>query len=324
MKWTALILTLALLAPGDAPKDKPAPRKPHPFAPSLPLLTDEEEAKLDQIIDRFIQYDLGKLKGDEGKKALQDFQRLGPEAIPALIRGLNRAAQIEATCPAVVIARKLGPLLLASNDPKLLEFARDNIGAGVTRSRHMAVLKDLKFACLRRRTEVVKAGRTSPGTKAPSAMSVTELADAVASERGDRLKQVLGELEKRNGNAAIAALGTAAGITYDEDAAKLARDLLLKNLLRQNGQVVKDRLKDERPEVRAAAATVVGKKGWRLGGDLIALLEDKDAEVRQAARQALVQLSKGMDHGPERDANDAQRAEAVSKWKAWWAKQGSR
>ena len=54
------------------------------------------------------------------------------------------------------------------------------------------------------------------------------------------------------------------------------------------------------------------------------LLEDRDPEVRLAARQALVQISKGSDFGPERDASEADRADAIAKWKAWWAKQGSR
>src|SRR2546421_12276851 len=101
---TILALATACLIGLDGPRVSDSPRKPNPFAPSLPQLTDEEEEKLDQIIDRFIQQDTGRLSGEEGKKARQDFDKLGPEAIPALIRGVNRAAKIEHSWPAGVIA----------------------------------------------------------------------------------------------------------------------------------------------------------------------------------------------------------------------------
>src|SRR5262245_41048675 len=104
---TALTLIVVLILPAAAPAAKEAPRKPHPLAPSLPLLGSEEEKRLDDIIDRFIQFDLGKLQGEEGKRALQEFQKLGPEAIFALIRGLNRAAEIEGSCPAAILGKKV-------------------------------------------------------------------------------------------------------------------------------------------------------------------------------------------------------------------------
>src|SRR5687768_579453 len=64
-------------------------REPNPLAPSIPLLTKEETARIERIIQRFILYDVGKLPGAEGKKALADFQNLGPEAIFPLIDGFN-------------------------------------------------------------------------------------------------------------------------------------------------------------------------------------------------------------------------------------------
>src|SRR3954462_5425296 len=109
MTHALLTLALAALAGGD----DAAPRPPSPYAPSLPALTKEEEARLDEVIDRFIQYDTGRLRGEDARRALRDFEKLGPEAIPALIRGVNRAAEIQHSCPVVVIARKLNRLLMA-------------------------------------------------------------------------------------------------------------------------------------------------------------------------------------------------------------------
>jgi len=331
MMSTVLSLSLALVLAADPapPKDKDAPRKPHPFAPSLPQLTDEEEAEIDKIIDRFILFDTGRLTGEAGKKALQDFQKLGPEAIPALIRGMNKAAGIEASCPAVTIARKLAGMFKQSDDPQLLEFARENIGLGITKSPHLAVLKDLKIICLTRKRDVMAkqlAMKDKPpppvgGDKNLRNMTTTQLAQAANTERGSKFKDILTELEQRQGDMALAALASAAGISYDTEMRDLGRDLLAKHLSRQTVANIKEKLKDERSEVRTAAARVAGEKKMRLGSELIELLSDKEADVQQAARKALTALAKGTDYGPERDAKDAERSEAIGKWRAWWAKQ---
>ena len=143
--WTALPVVLALMAdPSTSPSE--TPRKPHPLAPSLPQLTEEEEDRIDQVIEQFILADTGRLRGPEAKKAMADFRALGPEATFSLIRGMNKAAAIDHSCPAVTIARKLSTFLRSSDDPQLLIYARESIGLGVTRSKHMGVLKDLKIA----------------------------------------------------------------------------------------------------------------------------------------------------------------------------------
>src|SRR5947209_3385886 len=105
MSATFLSLVLSgLVAAGDLTDTA---RKQSSIAPSLHELTDDEEAELDRIIDRFIDGDIGKLRGADAKKARQEFGRLGPDAIPALIRGINKAAKIEGSCPATIIAKKL-------------------------------------------------------------------------------------------------------------------------------------------------------------------------------------------------------------------------
>jgi hypothetical protein len=170
MTPTVLTLSITLLLCGQSPPSKSAtPREPNPLAPSLPLLTEEEENKLDEIVERFIQYDTGKLRGEDGKKALKDFQALGPEATFALIRGLNRSAGIEATCPAATIGKKLVGILRTSNDPDLLEFARENVGAGITRSPHMGILKDVRLAATLRKKALASKPATVPAAPPPVA-----------------------------------------------------------------------------------------------------------------------------------------------------------
>ena len=261
MTSTLLTLALTVLAAGGDPSPS-KPREPNPFAPSLPLLTDEEEDHLDQVVERFIQYDTGQLAGEEGKKARQDFDKLGPEAVFALIRGLNKAARIDYSCPAVVIGRKLSRILAATDDTELLQYARENIGAGITQSRHMGVIRDLRTGCMLRKNQFLRLAAAGP--RSPHTLTTTELAD------------------------------------------------------------VKAKLRDDRAEVRAAAARAVGAKFPALGGEVIDLLNDNDEGVREAAHQALVRLNRGTDVGPAEQASETSRADAVEKWRAWWAQRGGR
>ncbi len=98
----------------------------------IPL--DPQQQSLDQIVDDFIAYDIGQLRGSAGQVARNRFAELGPESIPALVRGLNKAAGINASCPVGVIAGKLMSTLRAATDPSMRDFAIQNIGVGVSES----------------------------------------------------------------------------------------------------------------------------------------------------------------------------------------------
>jgi len=315
MTITLLSLTLTVLA-ADPPLE---PRKQNPIAPSLPFLTREEEARLDEIIDRFMKFDIGQLTGEAGKQALRDFLKLGPEAIPALIRGLNRAAELEHSCPVVVIAKKLNRMLMASPDQELLDFARENIAAGVRASRHMGLLQDMRVACMLRRNAL--AARTPPrppepaGPKTPRQMSNAELVQAAGNDNGPRLKGILTELEQRRGTEALAGLSVGA-TNSDPEIQELSRTLLEKNLGRQPVAVVKQKLTDDNVEIRRAAVRVAVRSP-ALVGDLIDRLTDSDDEVRQTAHQALVRLNRGNDLGPAADADAAGRQQAQQQWRTW-------
>src|SRR3954470_10250377 len=115
-----ILLPLALALPAQTDH-----AKPNPLAPSLPQVTEEEQARFEAIIERFIQFDTGKLTGAAGKKALADFNALPPHAVFALIDGFNRAANFEATCPAVIIGKKIQRQLNVSDDLDLLTYAKE-------------------------------------------------------------------------------------------------------------------------------------------------------------------------------------------------------
>ncbi|OAI54574.1 hypothetical protein AYO44_03250 [Planctomycetaceae bacterium SCGC AG-212-F19] len=335
MRFLIAFISFALLLVAAPAAD--APRKPHPLVPSLPLLPREEEDRLDDIVNRFIQFDLGQLPGAEGQKAQAEFQKLGPEAFFALVRGFNRALAIEGSCPAVIIARKLMTILRASNDPALLDFARENLGLGVARTPHGGVLKDLKMVALLRLRSVGKGGAApasdpnegkvvirprQPGDGKFGGMSTLELAQATKAAKGDKLKELLREMEKRTGETPISTLVAATGADVESEIRYLALELLVKNLGRQSETTIKEKLKDQRAEVRSAAAWVVADRRLPFGDELIQMLTDKDLDVGQAARQALNRLAGGdTDYGPNRGATEAERGDAIRQWQEWWAKQ---
>jgi hypothetical protein len=307
-----------------------SPPKTHPLAPSLPLLSKDQYARFTQVIDRFILADTGKLKGEEAKKALAELNKLGPEAVFQLLEGFNKAARMEDSCPAVIIGRKLSAILRTSNDIELVTFAKENIGLDVKAKRHMGTIRDLQLAAQLRRATLARqaavGGKTRPSigdtnpnplAKPPKSMTVAELADAIGKARDLPLKNLLVEIEKREGPKVPEALGMVAGGSYESDVRELAQSLLTKHVARQKPDVIKSLLKHERSEVRAAAAAAAPKH--RLGAELIDLLNDDEAAVRREARAALVRLSGGADHGPSANASASERAEAIRQWRQWWA-----
>jgi hypothetical protein len=325
-----VVIVFVVAQTAGGPTFKGQAREPHPLAPSLPKLTDREDKELGDIVDRFIEHDVGKLKGAAGAKAVADFKALGPEATFALLEGLNRAANMENSCPAVLIAKKLSLIIRSSKDADLLEFLRENIGNDVTAKRHVNVLKDLRVGCMLRRAELQRIDIAMGGKKAqavspaknkepsPKNMTTPDLIKAVAKEQGDPLKPLLVELSSRKGEEILQTLAVAADAD-DKGTQQLAKSLLVEVLTRDGADELKNSLQKGSPQVRAAAARAIGDKGLELFAELIAALADSEEPVRQAAREALVRLADhDADYGPQAGATPAQRANAQQLWKTYW------
>jgi hypothetical protein len=75
-------------------------------------------------------------------------------------------------------------------------------------------------------------------------------------------------------------------------------------------------IKDDRPEVRARAATAAA--GHNLGKELLDLFQDSDMKVRKAAHQGLVRMNRGKDLGPQSWTSPGDHSTAVARWQAWW------
>jgi len=309
----SLTILLFLVAADETPK----PRKPHPLAPSIPELTEEEEEKIDAIIDKFILVDTGKLKGAEAVKVLKEFEALGPEAIPALLRGLNRAAEIEHSCPALIIAKKLSKMLLGSKDVDLLDMARQEIGAGVEASRHKGILGDLRVSVNTHRNGLLKQGITG---NSPQSMQTPQLIEAVNKEKGSKLRPLMLELSTRKGDEPLKAFIGVAESSDDKQMQQLARNLIASKLGGETADKLRQRAKDENAEIRLGAVTVISTKSVPLGDVLIECLVDKDDRVRTLAHQTLVKWNRGTDLGPSPGASGSEIEKSLGDWKNWWDK----
>jgi hypothetical protein len=58
----------------------------------LPQLQVQKYVVYNKVVDDFILYDIGRLRGQLGQLALTRFNQLGPDSLPALVRGINLAA----------------------------------------------------------------------------------------------------------------------------------------------------------------------------------------------------------------------------------------
>lgn len=103
-----------------------------------------------------------------------------------------------------------------------------------------------------------------------------------------------------------------------------ARDVLVQRLTRAPLTTLREDLQSDLVEVRRAAALACGRReDLALVPDLIALLEDPEVVVIQAARSGLKALTEE-DLGPSPEASPAEREKALAAWQRWWARQGDR
>src|SRR5207237_10597744 len=99
------------------------------------------------------------------------------------------------------------------------------------------------------------------------------------------------------------------------------REALAERLSRMKTPTLLAYLQDDDPELRRAAALAAAmKEDNTFVGKLIDLLNDPEKSVERAAHAALKDLAK-QDFGPAANASEAEKADAIKKWKAWWKKQ---
>jgi len=288
------------------------------------------ESRNDQIVDAFILYDIGRLRGPEATQAVRAYNELtGDGAIPSMVRGVNKAARMRQSCPIIVLARKLDGMLRATSDPEMLEYAIRNLdssGTGVHYASYVERLRELAQGELygnERVTLELRAGTTSQLQRAKKPVdqwSYDDLKEAIYQERGTQLVRVLEELMRRKGAEHTVTLAEAIAAVPDDNK-ELARGLLAQRLARMTDRTLVAKLDDPEIEIRAAAVRAIGYKGSPLYQELAAALRDKPM-VADHAHQALVKLT-GEDFGPTENAPAMDWYRASKRWEDWAEQQES-
>jgi hypothetical protein len=152
---------------------------------------------------------------------------------------------------------------------------------------------------------------------------VARLSDGLVTAAPERQAELLAFYQQEKGAIYTEALAAAIPRLTGPVRTK-ARDALADRLARMSSRTLGDRLRDDNPEVRRAAALACCMKDDRGHVPrLIELLEDPEPAVPRAAYAALKGLS-GQDFGPGVQAGPAELARAVAAWRAWWAGQAGR
>jgi hypothetical protein len=92
---------------------------------------------------------------------------------------------------------------------------------------------------------------------------------------------------------------------------------LLQKLWKKSNPLIVEKLGDPDPLVRWVATNIISRKRIPAEKELIERLKDPVAEVRTAARRALVRLSCGTDFGPQGQDSPAKMQQAIQRWTAW-------
>lgn len=288
----------------------------NPIAPSLPFLSEEEEDRLDGIVNRFMLFDTGNLAGPAGARALEDFQKLGYEAIPALLRGLRKSADLAHSCPVIVIAKKLRNLLLKSQDHALLDFARDEVTA-IDSTRYRALLTDLRVQLASRMADLDRMKGPSPKPVSPlGRLSVEDLNKRVRLERNEKILSALGrELAQRNDLKAADGLGSLSASVYPAVQLEGLRALSSWVSNRTATQLTALILHESAP-VRLQAGIKLIKTQDNQILQALGLLKDPVASVREGIHGELMRQT-GSDL-PAPGNTQAGQEEAFRLWVGWY------
>ncbi|MCA9163911.1 MAG: hypothetical protein KDA62_13065 [Planctomycetales bacterium] len=305
--------------------------------PALAYGQRQRAVNYDEIVDAFIAYDVGELRGEAGARAYAAFQAINSDdAIPALTRGVNRAASINNSCPIIVLSSKLQGMLQRTQNVDMVAHAFDNLDTDTEGKVYGSYVKSLKQFADQRYAALTggkpRLGRTTlrgGGTasqlrrsqKPVEQWAYEDLVEALGQEKDAELIRVLEELRERRGAQYTSALTDAVQIV-PEDMKAVARGLLAQRLIRMTDETLRAKLEHPDAEVRAATARAIGYKESPLLAELAAAIRDREPRVAQQARASLMKLT-GQDIGPPEGTESYAEWYAASKrWEQWVAAHG--
>jgi hypothetical protein len=259
--------------------------------------------------------------------ARQGLDNLPPMSVPALVRGINCTAQshLGFTEPFSCLNLKLRTLVQDSEDVPSLSYAAVNLGAGISEgSPFWATVQRMRSQILTNSTfldrmilelqqsilakkQFVKTMSTFVTNK----KDLTNLLSLVSPIcHGDHISPHFKQFQKNQVDLQyLLFIKTQKMFSKTQD--------VFQQMWNKPNPFIVEKLKDADPLVRWVAVNIISRKRIPAEKELIELLSDPVAEVREAAHQALVRLSRGTDFGPRLMDSPAKIQQASKRWTAW-------
>jgi hypothetical protein len=320
-------------------------------------LRDDE--RYNALVDEFIQYDIGNIREPAAVDRIRrQFGSLkADEAVPALVRGLNRSMRMGYSCPITAISGKLMSMMQSSRNPEVGKYVLANLEqrdvgrynhhiAGVRKNAEGQMIRILgreqaERQFKRRVEEDSQRMAYVPG------MKLTDLAprqrpaggpapDKPVDDTTTSANRTTDSPTKPTALASTAPAAELGKLTIAELGERLKNKTGQARVLRElyaragdghepevaaMGDAIVESLREGDENARAEAARLLGLlRLERATPQLIDAIEDASPSVRSAATTALTRVTRQL-FGPSDDATPAQRKQAVARWRTWWDKQ---
>ncbi len=337
-----LFVTVAAAEPGNAQVDRSRATRDADRASANVEDRDRElerqAARYQGVVDDFYAYDVGVLRGPQAVQARARWERLrDPAAIPAIVRGLNRAVRQGASCPVVAFSSKLRALLRRADDPALGEYVLRHLDPGrgpyghyinsALRAARNQVLRTKlrKYSRLQLLRRMRKRGQQSvaavdgdllrilrgeTANQPAAGPSVVPPASGPGAESTSLARLVAG---LRAGSLSSSELRTLERAARESRAAELTAHLDSLMTAAANPALPTSH--------RITAVRTLGRlRARRAVPVLIELLSTNNEQLRQEAATALTRITRRL-FGPPPGATREQVEASIRRWRAWWAEQ---
>jgi hypothetical protein len=293
-------------------------------------LKDSEEVDPDKVIQLYILVSTLSSSGFLGDKpdpklkaqtqetmkwANEAVDNLPAMAVPALVRGINVAArfQVASTQPFSHLSFRLLALADKNDDIPPLMYAMNDLGKGVPKdSPYHESFQRLRFKILTDSMLLETLLEKSKLTLTQDASDIAKLLEmpllvlnfegGCTLGRDKALFRIIKGRETNLGKQLKSKLAKEKQVIrvlelYKKQKMFIKTEELARQLWKKPTPFLVEKLKDSDPQVRWLVALIIARKRIPAEKELIELLSDPNAEVRDAAHKALVRLSRTTDFG---------------------------
>ncbi len=327
-------------------------------APAQTPELGDRDAAYDAAVQNFIQYDIGNIRDRAAIERIRArFNAIrSDDAVPALVRGLNTATRMRASCPITALAGKLRGILGLSKDPEVGTYVLRHLEkrqiAGYTHhinavfdsaEQQIIRIQAQELAAAQRKRRFEEQGQRLayvPGRRltelavrdpGPDAAQEPPHDSAATGPMGTSRKGAATDARERSASLARPPAARSRTITElidglsDRSTQLGALDELYRRASANDAAAVAAHaesiarvLKHGDDAAQESAARLLGLlRSATAVPALIDALADSSPPVRSAAATALARTTRQL-FGPSDNATASEIAESIARWRDWW------